>query len=54
MVKHKSIEEALVAWENARLEPDDDSEDDSEDWYDDFEWPEDNVLIDEEGVEYYG
>ena len=54
MAKRKSIEEALAAWENAKLEPDDDSQDDSEDWYDDFEEPEDNVCVDEEGTSYYG
>lgn len=51
MEKRKSIEEALADWENARLEPDDDSEE-SEVIEDDGE-RDDNVLIDEDGVSYY-
>ena len=51
MGKRKSIEEALADWEDARLEPDDDSEE-SEDWYADDGARDDNISIDEDGTEY--
>jgi len=47
MAKRKSIEEALAAWEDARLD-DDYEEEDSEAWEDDG-IRDDNVCIDEEG-----
>ena len=44
----------LRQWEDNRLDPDDDDNEESEDWYEDDGIRDDNVFIDEDGVSYHG